>query len=390
MSNNDNTGTGQPIEQPSTTATGQPLFRPRTSNRRTRLVMSAAVVLIVAGGVAWLLKYLDYGRFQQETNDATIQADQVTISSKLEGYVRRVAVVENQAVEDGALLVEIDPTDYSTRLKSAEAEMATAAAAENAARAALAEAESAIDHARASLVSAQTSWKFAVGEVERHQPLVDKGVTSAALMSQLVVEQDRARADVAAAEAALQQVQRRFVTIKARIAETLAQVQAAQVTRLAAENDLNATRITSPVAGQVANSTVRIGQFVQAGMRLMTIVPTDDIYVVANFKETQIGLMRPGQPATIRVDALPDMEFSGVVTSITPGTGANFSLIPPQNATGNFTKIVQRVPVRIHINAGPSARQVLVPGLSLEVEVDTRAGRNLLATIEAEQRDQGL
>ena len=117
----------------------------------------------------------------------------------------------------------------------------------------------------------------------------------------------------------------------------------------------------------------------------MTIVPDSGLYVVANFKETQVGLMRPGQPALIHVDALPGIEFLGTVTSVTPGTGANFSLIPPQNATGNFTKIVQRVPVRIRIKAGPAARKVLVPGLSLEVEVDTRAGRKELDAIQAEQ-----
>ena len=120
----------------------------------------------------------------------------------------------------------------------------------------------------------------------------------------------------------------------------------------------------------------------------MTVVPIQDAYVVANFKETQVGLMRPGQPATIRIDALPTVRFNGVVTSVTPGTGANFSLIPPQNATGNFTKIVQRVPVHISINAGPEARRVLVPGLSLEVEVDTRSAREELKAIRAEQ-EQG-
>jgi membrane fusion protein (multidrug efflux system) len=131
---------------------------------------------------------------------------------------------------------------------------------------------------------------------------------------------------------------------------------------------------------------VRVGQFVQPGLRLMTVVPTQDLYVVANFKETQVGLMRPGLPASVKVDALPGVVFRGEVVSVTPGTGANFSLIPPQNATGNFTKIVQRIPVRIRIEAGPTARRVLVPGLSLEVEVDTRPARGLLDAIRDEQK----
>ena len=134
---------------------------------------------------------------------------------------------------------------------------------------------------------------------------------------------------------------------------------------------------------------MRVGQFVQPGQRLMTIVPTQDLYVVANFKETQVGLMRPGQPVRIEVDALPGVDFKGVVESVTPGTGANFSLIKPDNATGNFTKIVQRVPVRIRIEAGPEARTVLVPGLSLVVEVDTRASKDDIDAIRREQDRSG-
>jgi len=139
----------------------------------------------------------------------------------------------------------------------------------------------------------------------------------------------------------------------------------------------------------VASLGVRVGQFVSPGQRLMTLVPDGSLYVVANFKETQLGLMRPGQMAEIRVDALPGVVFHGEVESTSPGTGAQFSLIPPQNATGNFTKIVQRVPVRIRIYAGPVSRRVLVPGLSLSVSVDTSAGKEELAAIRAEQERRG-
>jgi membrane fusion protein (multidrug efflux system) len=190
---------------------------------------------------------------------------------------------------------------------------------------------------------------------------------------------------VAAQRAAYVQAERRIDSAGAQAAQLAAQVQSARVQRQTASIDLASTRIVAPVAGRVANRSVRVGQFVQPGIRLMTIVPQQNIYIVANFKETQVGLIRPGQPASIHVDALPGIEFAGTVESVTPGTGANFSLIPPQNATGNFTKIVQRVPVRIRIDAGPAARRVLVPGLSLVVEVDTRANRKELETIQAEQ-----
>jgi membrane fusion protein (multidrug efflux system) len=184
--------------------------------------------------------------------------------------------------------------------------------------------------------------------------------------------------------AALGQAERRIETIGAQARQNSAQADAARVRREAAANDLASTRLTAPINGRIANRNIRVGQFVQPGARLMTVVPKE-IYVVANFKETQMGLMRPGLPARIRVDALPGVTFTGAVTSITPGTGANFSMIPPQNATGNFTKIVQRVPVRIRIDAGPAAQRVLVPGLSVEVEVDTRTASKVIDSIRAEQ-----
>jgi len=149
--------------------------------------------------------------------------------------------------------------------------------------------------------------------------------------------------------------------------------------------NLGATQLKAPIAGRIGNKTVNVGQFVQAGTRLMSLVPLDKIYVVANFKETQLALMRPGQPARIAVDALGGTEIDGRVASVSPGTGAQFSILPPQNATGNFTKIVQRVPVRITIDATPAARRLLVPGLSVTVTVDTRSAKNDLELIKEQQ-----
>jgi membrane fusion protein (multidrug efflux system) len=142
--------------------------------------------------------------------------------------------------------------------------------------------------------------------------------------------------------------------------------------------------LRSTIAGRVGDRSVRVGQYVQPGTRLMTIVPVQDVYLTANFKETQIGLMRPGQPVTIRVDALPGTDLHGTVDSFSPGTGSQFALLPAENATGNFTKIVQRVPVKIRLAAGPETRKVLLPGLSVNVEVDTRGARNTAERIEQE------
>jgi membrane fusion protein (multidrug efflux system) len=358
----------------------------RALSGRVKLAGIVAALLAAGAALAWYWHYRTTARFMQDTNDATIQADQVAIAAKLAGYVRMVPVAENQSVAAGALLAEIDPVDIAARLAAADAGIATAMAARNASLASRAEAEAGIAQARASLQAAEAGLALGSREVDRYRPLVTAGAEPVERLSQLIAQRDKARADLAAARAALVSAQRRVESISADTARLTAQTGSARAERQAANNDLAATRLTAPVAGRVANRSVRPGQFVQPGMRLMTLVPAQDLYVVANFKETQVGLMRPGQAAKIHVDALPDVTFTGSVESITPGTGANFSLIPPQNATGNFTKIVQRVPVRIRIDAGPAARRVLVPGLSLNVEVDTRTGKADLDAIRAEQR----
>jgi membrane fusion protein (multidrug efflux system) len=352
--------------------------------KKAGMVAGAIAIVMIA---AYTVYYFWRGQYLHETNDAVIQADQVTISAKLSGYVHDVAVDDNQQVDQGALLAEIDPTDYRTKLAAAEADVASAVAAESAAQAAQAEAVAGVEAARANMRSSQANCDYAMREVARYQPLVEKHVASQATLSQWVAKRDQGTADVAAQRAAVVQAERRVESIVAQLKELGAKVDAARVQRQAAADDLAATRLVAPIAGTVANRTVRAGQFIQPGTRLMTVVPTE-VYVVANFKETQVGLMRPGQPAEITVDALPGVTFPGQVISVTPGTGANFSLIPPQNATGNFTKIIQRVPVRIRIDAGPSARRVLVPGLSLDVEVDTHAARAELAKIRNEQAEQ--
>ena len=330
----------------------------------------AALAALLLAGLGWLIVYEIRGRYAQETDDAVVATDSVTISAKLSGYVRGLAVADNQAVGKGAPLLDIDPTDYATHLAATKADLASALAATRANDAGQAEAKAA---ARAAKIDAD----LAAREVERYAPLARSGAEPAEKLAQLTASRDRA-------VAALAQAQARVTSIAAQGNQLAARGDAARVAEQAAGNDLAATHLVAPIAGRVASKAVRVGQFVQPGQRLLTLVPSSDAYVLANFKETQVGLMRPGQPAEIRVDALPGVHFSGVVESITPGTGANFSLIPPQNATGNFTKIVQRVPVRIRILAGPVARRVLVPGLSVEATVDTRGGAGDMDAIRAE------
>lgn len=345
-----------------------------------------AVALAALGYGAWrFVDWRENGRWVEETNDAYVRADGVAIAAKLAGYVAAVEVRDNQAVAAGAPLIRIDPTDFQTRIDAAETQIRTAQAAGAATLAGLAEAQAGAAQARAALAASEADARYLDGEIRRYTPLVAAGAEPATVLAQLRANRAKAAADIAAKRAMIAQAEARLGTIRAQGGQSEAQVAAAAVQRRAAANDLAATRIVAPIAGRAASLTARVGQFVQPGQRLATIVPTDALYVEANFKETQIGLMRPGQPVTIRADALDGVTFRGTVESITPGTGANFSVIPPQNATGNFTKIVQRVPVRIRLQAGPESRRVLVPGLSLTVAVDTRGAKGALDAIRREQ-----
>jgi len=368
-----------------------PAAPPEPSSRR-RLLKSAAVVALVIGvgvGIYAYIGYLNHGQYVQSTDDAYVKADSITISSKLAGYVRTVNVTENQPVKAGELLADINPTDYRIRLAQDTAQQGVADAAQAASRAGIIEAQAGVQQAQAALASAARDLAYANGEVARYRPLVAAGSEPKQTLDQLLSTRDKAADALASQQAALAAAKGKLVAARAQLGQSTAQIAAARAQVDAAQTDLATTRLVAPIAGKVASSSVRVGQYVQPGQRLMSIVPVQAIYVEANFKETQIGLMRPGQPATIEVDALPGVEFHGSVESITPGTGATFSLIPPQNATGNFTKIVQRVPVRIRIDAGPEARRVLVPGLSLRVDVDTLAARGAIRQIrKQEARDQ--
>lgn len=379
-----------PVDSPVVSSADSSSSSSMTGTRKKtigRIAIGVAVVAL-AYGVYALIDYRANGQYIQSTDDAYVQADGVAISSKLAGYVRQIGVVDNQQVGQGAFLVQIDPTDYATKLTQADAQVSVAKAAEQATAAGIAEAQASLDQAQAGLVSARRDLAYYAQEVARYAPLAASGAEPRTQLDQLTSARDKAAADVRARQAAIEAATAKIATIKAQVEQAQAQIASADATRLAARNDMGFTRLTAPIAGKIGSRTVRLGQYVTAGQRLMTIVPTQAIYVEANYKETQIGLMRPGQPVTMHVDALPGVDFHGVVDSITPGTGANFSLIPPQNATGNFTKIVQRVPVRIRINAGEESRKVLVPGLSLTVEVDTKSAKGAIRSIRAEQ-DRG-
>ena len=353
---------------------------------RVKLVLATAAVVALVLLVIWFVHYETRGKYLASTDDAYIRADAVTVSPKISGYVEQVFVADNQDVRAGAPLVRIDPRDYKAQTAQYQAQIDVAKANADNVRAGIREQLSAIDQARAQLAANRADAAFAAGEVARYAPLAQSGAETQEKLTTLRNQATQAANNAAAQAATLESAERRVASLQAQVRQAQAQGESAQAQLAAADVNLGSTIVKASVDGRVGDKSVRVGQYVTSGTRMMSVVPLAAIYVTANFKETQVGLMRPGQPATIKVDALPGVELKGHVESVSPGTGAQFSLLPPQNATGNFTKIVQRVPVRVAIDAGPDARKVLVPGLSVEVTVDTIGAKGDLKTIKQQEQ----
>ncbi|WP_420138119.1 HlyD family secretion protein [Sphingomonas sp.] len=361
--------------------------KPASSRRRTfrrALMVLGPLALILL--VAWFIHYETRGKYVESTNDAYLRADSVTVSPKISGYVEQVLVADNQDVKAGQPLVRIDPRDYRAQAAQYQAQIDVADANVANVRATIGEQQAAISQARAELAVARSDARFAAEEVARYTPLAASGAETRERLNNLRNQAAQAASRVAAQQAALTSAERRIGSLQAQIRQAQAQGESAQAQLAAANVNVGSTIVRASVDGRVGDKTVRVGQFVQSGTRMMSVVPLGGLYVAANFKETQIGLMRVGQPVTVRVDALPGVSLRGHVQSVSPGTGAEFSLLPPQNATGNFTKIVQRVPVRIAIEAGPEARAILVPGLSLTVSVDTISAKGAEDRIKDQQK----
>ncbi len=370
------------VESPA--ATDRPVARKLSGRARAILFALGLVALLVAG--IWYVRYDTRGRYLQETNDATIDADAVTVSPRVAGYVAEVLVANNQDVRVGQPLVRIDPRDARARAAQSEAQIAVAQAQADSARAQVREQFAAVDQAEAQLAAGRAKAAFDAAEVARYRPLAATGAEPRERLAQLIATARQSAETVRGQQAALISQQRRVASLRSQVRQGEAQGQAAQAQLAAADVDVGATTIRATSAGRIGDKTVTVGQYVQAGTRLMSIVPLDRLYVTANFKETQLALMWIGQPVSIRVDALDDIALKGRVESLSPGTGARFSLLPPENATGNFTKITQRVPVRISIEATPAARRLLVPGLSVVATVDTIAARGELDRIRDQQQ----
>ena len=358
-------------------------------NPKVRIVLIIVGVLAIAYAIYWYVNYRNYGRFQQTSNDAYLAADQVNIAPRVAGYVEQVLVTDNQVVRAGQVLARIDQRTANATADQSRAQIAEAEATVAQARAtrrqqfdAIAQALAQADQSRASLRQNEATNRFNASQVARYAPLSAVGAETNEKLAQNRASLEESRAQVASARAQLAASNAQIASARHQIAINDAQIRSGQAQVVAAraqlaanQVDVEAATVSSPIGGRIGDRTVRVGQYVTVGTRIMTVVPVDRLYLTANFKETQIGLMRVGQPATIAVDALPGEEIHGVVESFSPGTGSRFAQVPTDNATGNFTKIVQRVPVRIRVDAGPEARRVLVPGLSVTVSVDTRGAK---------------
>jgi membrane fusion protein (multidrug efflux system) len=338
-----------------------------------RILAGAAVLAILAGGADYGAHYWSTGRFLEATDDAYLQADYTTIAPKVSGYVAQVLVEDNQPVTEGQVLARIDDRDFRTALEQAKADIATAEADIQNIDAQIAQQQSAIDQANAAVTADQAALTFAEQDSERYRDLVKRGagtVQDAQRTQATLLQQNAAlQRDRAALAAARKQVD----VLKAARSKADTVLRRTRAVEAQAELNLGYTTIAAPVAGTVGARSLRVGQYVQAGTQLMAVVPLNAVYVVGNFKETQLTDVQPGQPVDITVDTFPGMTIKGHVDSLAPASGLTFALLPPDNATGNFTKIVQRIPVKITLDPDQPLAGQLRPGMSVEPTIDTKA-----------------
>ena len=362
--------------QPAPAAAAAPAAAPAANgdgNRRIRrvlfIVLGVLAVIALGYGVRWLV----YGRYIESTDDAYLRADSVTVSPRVNGYVDQVFVVDNQIVRAGDPLVHIDLRNYKAVLNQQDASVDARNADIRAAENQITQQQASVESAQAQLVGAQANAKYARDEADRYKNLRDQGVETDERYAQAVNERNQTAAAVLGAVANVKVAERQLDTLSSQMAQVHAQLEAAKAASNTARLNLDDTLIRASIDGRVGDKTVQVGQYVQPGTRLMSVVPVQDVYLVANYKETQVRQIRVGQKATVKVDALGSEEISGVVVSFAPGTGAQFALLPPENATGNFIKVVQRVPVRIKLKPSKEVAARLVPGLSVSVDIDTRS-----------------
>jgi membrane fusion protein, multidrug efflux system len=355
-----------------------PQARPR---RLRKLLLVGASVLALSGAAYFGWDYWTVGRFHVSTDDAYVKADNITIAPKISGYIGEVLVGDNEQVKSGQLLARIDDRDFRVSVDQAKADVETAKAAITNKQALLLAQQSVIEAARATIGVDRANLTFAEQDDSRYSRLASTGYGSTQNAQQAASRLAAARASVARDTAALESATRQLDVLKAELAQAQATLARAEALLRQAELNLSYTRIVAPADGVVGNRTLRVGQYVQAGTQLMAVVPAAAAYIIANYKETQLTNVRPGQFATVEVDTFPGVTFKGRVDSIAPASGQEFALLPPDNATGNFTKVVQRIPVKITLERGAALAEELRPGMSVIPTIDTKRKESRTASV---------
>jgi membrane fusion protein (multidrug efflux system) len=344
---------------------------------RRRFLLGAAAAIVLAAGGWYGEHYITVGRYIVSTDDAYVRADMTTLAAKVSGYVSSVDAADNSVVHAGDVIARIDDGDYRIALDAARDKVETQRATVARIGEQITAAQAQFEQAKAQLASAQAAATRADSEYARQLALAQRDFASRQTLEQAQANRDQAVAAVQSAQASIKAALANVDVLRAQQQEAQRGLKELQTAEAKAERDLSFTVVRAPIDGVVGNRAVQTGDFVQTGTRLASVVPLEDVYVDANFKETQLARLRPGQPVDVSVDAVPDHDIKATVASVSPASGSVFSLLPPDNATGNFTKIVQRLPVRIHLPDDAKAKRLLRPGMSVVVNVDTRSKQNV-------------
>ncbi|PTE10378.1 HlyD family secretion protein [Mesorhizobium helmanticense] len=369
-----NAKTAPAVEAPETKPVIEvPVAAPAKKKRSVRSLLLPIIGLGLLGAGAWYgYHYWTDGRFMISTDDAYVQADMAFISPKISGYVDQVEVSENQQVKAGDPLLTVDDGDYKIAVAQAEAQIATLSKTLDRIDAQTEAARASLQQAQAQKTADQAATDNAARAQQRAAQLLKTHVGTQAQLDDAQTALDQAKAALVGADAQIAAAQANICVLQAQRAESASTLASLQLSRDKAARDLSFTVLRAPYDGVVGNRSVEQGDLVSPGQKLAVIVPMDKLYIVANFKETQLGRLVPGEKVRISVDAIDGHDFEGTVSSLAPASGAVFSLLPPENATGNFTKVVQRVPVRIDVPADVLKTGRLRAGLSVIVAVDSR------------------